>query len=467
LVVLTKAYQNHNKYIMRYYEIIREGYKEVQQKYVSAGIDPQSIEKTFNTYKDLVNRNQVSGNERNIDWWGKLPFDQFKAFVDDKSSDKSKTQIKRSKIPGKSINLVDNDNWHIVIPLDKDASCFHGKNSDWCTTKPNQSYFEEYFYDKEIILIYCKNNKTGGMWAIAAHKDTNKIEMFDQNDKSITRKEFNSQTRLNASKIVAIALKHQHNISSSRDVYKEALARINDYLKSDEYLGRNAKIEKDLILTKNGKLCYEYVKKIGREDYPEDIQLMIARIEGRPTGMLVSRYIKNPTEKVQLFVVQKDGEAIKYIDNPTEKAQLVAVTEDGNAIRYIKNPSEEVQLAAVTRRGIAIEFIDNPSEQVQLAAFKNSFGPVIKYIIEKGITPSNAVKLAAVNKDGFDIKHIDNPSEQVQLAAVKQDTRAINFIDNPSEEVQLTAVKQDTRAIEWIIKKGITPSEAVMKAAGL
>ena len=352
---------------MRYYEIIKEGYKEVQQKYITAGIDPQSVEKTFTSYKDLVNRNQVSGNERNIDWWGKQSFDQFKAFVDEKSSNHSTTQVKRSKIPGKSINLVDNENWHIVIPLDKDSSCFHGKNSDWCTTKPNQSHFEQYFYADEVILIYCKNNKTSGMWAIAAHKNTDRIEMFDQNDNSITKEAFNSQTGLDVDKIVAEALKHQPNISSSRDAYKEAIARIKKYLTSDDYLGRNSQVEKDLILTKNGNLCSIYMQKFGKEDYPLSIQLSA--------------------------VTQNDW-AIKYIDNPSEKIQLAAVTQYGEAIQYIKNPSEEVQLAAVTKNGLAIE-----------------------YIIHNGIIPSEKVKLAAVTEDGRAIEYIDNPSEAVKRAA--------------------------------------------------
>ena len=257
---------------MRYYEIIREGYKEVQQKYVSAGIDPESVEKTFKTYKDLVNRNQVSGNERNIDWWGKQSFDKFKAFVDEKSSEHSPTQLKRNKISGKSINLEENDDWLIVIPLDKDASCFHGDNSDWCTAKRDQSYFEGYFYDREVILIYCLSKKTGGMWAIAKHADTG-LEMFDQNDKTLTKEAFNSQTGLDVDKIVVEALKHQPNISSSRDVYKEAVARINNYLESDEYEVRNAQIEKDLILTKNGELCFKYMIRVGKENYPLSIQL--------------------------------------------------------------------------------------------------------------------------------------------------------------------------------------------------
>ena len=350
---------------MRYYEIIREGYKEVQQKYVSAGVDPQSIEKTFNAYKDLVNRNQVSGNERNIDWWGKQSFDQFKAFVDEKSSEKSTTQVKRSKLPGKSIKLVDNNNWLIVIPLDKDASCFHGKNSDWCTTKPKQLHFENYFYDKEVILIYCLSKKTGGMWSIATHADTGKLEMFDQINKPITKETFNSQTGLDVDKIVAKTSKHQPTISSSRDVYNEADARIEKYLNSG-IVGRNAQIEKDLILTKNGKLCFDYMIRVGEEDYPLSIQLDAVKY-----GLHIT-YIKNPTEKVKLAAVQQRGNAIEYIKNPSEAVQLAAVTQNGQAIRYIIQngitPSESVQLAAVTQNVEAIKYIENPSEAVKKAA---------------------------------------------------------------------------------------------------
>jgi len=36
-------------------------------------------------------------------------------------------------------------------------------------------------------------------------------------------------------------------------------------------------------------------------------------------------------------------------------------------IKYIKNPSEEVQLAAIGEDAFAIQWIENPSEKVQLA----------------------------------------------------------------------------------------------------
>ena len=471
---------------MRYYEIIREGYKEVQQKYVSAGVDPESVEKTFNTYKSLIDRNQLSGNERNIDWWGKQPFDQFKAFVDEKSSEHSPTQLKRNKIPGKSINLDENDDWLIVIPLDKNASCFHGDNSDWCTAKRDQSYFEQYFYDREVILIYCLSKKTGGMWAIATHADT-ELEMFDQNDKPLTKEAFNSQTGLYVDTIVEEALKHQPAVSSSRDVYKEALVRIKILLNSD-IVGRNAQIEKDLILTKNSDLCIDYMRNVGsNEDYPEIIQLIAVRKYG-----VYIKYIKNPTEKVQLVAVPQHEYAISYIIEkgitPSEKVKLAAVNSNGAAIQFIRNPSEEVQLAAVTKNAHAIQYIDNPSEQVQIAIVKQglwafeyienpsekvqlalitNFGyEAIQYITRKGITPSEKVQLAAVREDAIGaIKHIENPSEKVQLAAVTEDGLAIEYITRkgitPSEKVQLVAVTQNGWAIQGIEN----PSEAVKLAA--
>ena len=60
------------------------------------------------------------------------------------------------------------------------------------------------------------------------------------------------------------------------------------------------------------------------------------------------KYIKNPTEKVQLEAVRWSKLAIKYIiknigGNPSEKVQLEAVKRDVNAIKHFKNPSEKVK----------------------------------------------------------------------------------------------------------------------------
>ena len=199
---------------MRAKEFLIEGYKEVTQKYASAGADPAKVSNAITAFKEIVNKNQVSGNERNIDWWGKnKSFDEFSNFVNSIDLARTKTQVTRKKVVGNSINLIDNDKWLVVIPLDKEASCFHGKNSNWCTTKTNEKHFEEYF-GKGITLIYCLNKKTGGMWAIAAAKEG--MELFDQKDRKLTEAQFKQQTGMDPTKLVTLATKHENPIQKSR-----------------------------------------------------------------------------------------------------------------------------------------------------------------------------------------------------------------------------------------------------------
>ena len=55
---------------MRYNEFkLTEGYKEVQQKF-SQEADPTKVATAFDVFKKLVSANRISGQERNIDWWG-------------------------------------------------------------------------------------------------------------------------------------------------------------------------------------------------------------------------------------------------------------------------------------------------------------------------------------------------------------------------------------------------------------
>lgn len=201
---------------MKSQEFITEGYKEVAQKYIASGSDPTQVKDIINQFKDIVNKNQAKGDERNIDWWGKnKSFDEFNKFVKSIDIKRTKTQVKRQKIAGNSINIFENDNWLVVIPLDKDASCFHGKNTDWCTAKPNQEHFTEYF-SQRITLIYCINKQTGNKWAIAVSPYFSPKELFDQNDNSISKEQFISQTNLNPDQLAELASKHKKAIDVSR-----------------------------------------------------------------------------------------------------------------------------------------------------------------------------------------------------------------------------------------------------------
>ena len=82
---------------MRFIEFnITEGYKEVTSKF-NQEANPNDVANLIAKYRDLVNRNQVQGNERNIDWWGKQGWESFRKYVDAKSQQTSQTQQKKRK----------------------------------------------------------------------------------------------------------------------------------------------------------------------------------------------------------------------------------------------------------------------------------------------------------------------------------------------------------------------------------
>jgi hypothetical protein len=153
----------------------------------------------------------------------------------------------------------------------------------------------------------------------------------------------------------------------------------------------------------------------------------------------------NPSLKLQLLVVKKQGTVIEFIKNPSPEVQMAAVMNNGWALGFIKNPSPEVQMAALKRNGNAIQWFKNPSPELQLTAVKRA-PAAIRYIKN----PSLEMQMAAVNNFGHTIRYIKNPSPEVQMAAVRETFAAIEFIKNPSPEVQMAAVTRHPSAMEYI-----------------
>ena len=184
---------------MRAVEFIVEGYREAQQEFSQVHNNPEEVKDTISKYRNLVDRNQVQGEERNIDAWRKKGWANFKNFVDQKSTEVSRSQVKRAKIPGgDEAVLVSNKDWHITVPLNKAASCNIGSNTDWCTTKFDRTHYER--YEKEgVVLVYCIRADRK-KWAVAIYPEQyndehgRRYEIFDQQDNSIDDAEFYQQT---------------------------------------------------------------------------------------------------------------------------------------------------------------------------------------------------------------------------------------------------------------------------------
>ena len=312
--------------------VLLEGYKEATVEF-SQQADNATVADTLAKYRDLVNRNQVQGNERNIDYWRKQGWAAFKQFVDAKSLEKSKTQIKRKKVVGNSVTLKEDDNWLVVIPLDKEASCFHGKNSDWCTTKPNQTNFEDYFYNREVVLIYCLQKQTGGMWAIAGHEDLEQVEMFDQQDNTLTEAQFKQQTGLDPMALVDLALaKYGSQLSSVRTDYKTIKRNTERAIINANQ--RNAETEKNLTFLKDGFLTATYVHYLAHNGQDVDALPEVLKKSAVTNNPALIPSFKNLSERTLIDAVKAKSRALEHIKNPSHAVLAAALSNDPAAVKY-------------------------------------------------------------------------------------------------------------------------------------
>ena len=247
--------------IFELFQPIVEGYKEAQTDFEKS-VDVAEVKSTIDAYKQLVNKNQYQGNERNIDYWRKQGWEKFKLSVKALSDKPTKTEVKRSKNAGKSITLSEGNDWLIIIPLDKTASCFHGKNTDWCTTKPFANHYERYFYEQDVTLIYFLHKPTGNKWAIAVYQLADvKCEYFDRNNRQIDQTTFDQQTQLDSQKYIDQVMwaEHQPALSTARDEYKARLA----YIKSKMPFRKvDSKLEESLLYTKRIDYIIKYCKTV-------------------------------------------------------------------------------------------------------------------------------------------------------------------------------------------------------------
>jgi predicted chitinase len=350
---------------MRVTEFIAEGYKEVAQKYINSGVPAEDVQRAIAAFKELVNKNQVSGTERNIDWWGKKSFSEFTQFVNSIDPSRTKRQLKRGKIPGKSITLVDNDTWLVIVPLDKDASCFYGKNTDWCTAKRAPGHFEQHFYQDESILIYCINKQSGAKWAIASHTETSPMtsdntmrgseydgdtQYFDAEDDEISHSSFAAETKLSSEKLLNLALQKKDKIELARVPHSSTVTRVKDWLYGPRsYVDRDLSIEKDLLFINNTKYTYDYISELVSNNV--DVSKIPDRllVDAAVYSPSVLRYMNpQPNEKVLRDIVIEVPDAIRVIKNPSLEVQKIAVTEYPAAILLIKNPNPNTVKLAIT-----------------------------------------------------------------------------------------------------------------------
>ena len=262
---------------MRYYELITEDYKTVTKKFIDAGADSAEVDKYITQFKALGTKlnNIKDPADKNIDAWGKRSFSDFQKFVTD-----VRTQVtlgSQKKDAGTSIDITTPAQraagWYIIIPTNKEASCYHGTGTDWCVSKHNQDHFESYFLDKAVTLIFCLNDQQE-KWAIACHV-SGESEFFDAKDTSITQKQFDSATGLNSAKIIQAALSHA-GVEPARDAAK--LTSIPYLIKQLE--SPDPALERRILVSKNAMWANKYALKFKPGGWPAAEPVIAREAEG-------------------------------------------------------------------------------------------------------------------------------------------------------------------------------------------
>lgn len=436
-----------------------EGYKEAATEFAAAS-DQNTANTAIEKYKTLVTKNQATGIERNIDHWRKQGWDNFVKFIDSKADTPTSTQIKRKKVAGKSITIQEDDNWLIVVPLDKNASCFHGKDSNWCTTKLEKNYFNHYFHNNNITLVYCLQKQTGGMWAVAIHKDLpENSEIFDKADDSITSQEFSKQTGLDVydlhRRIVGKDSTHNPTLDATRTDHKKLANNIYIHLNAFDAYKRDPDLEKKLLSVEEPDMCELYIQKLwsaNREqkltNYPEEIAVIAAKNDSSYAN--VWTMVSDKNEKVHIATLTSNpselGAMLYSGYKPSEEAQLAAVTADGLAISdlisYGIEPSDKVIYAAVLNDPTIAGYLEDQKElgiqiplDLQLAVIKKHGKNGLRYLISGGLKVYRKTQEAAIKQDASTIEYISMPDSELQMLAVQTDPASFKHIRYPTPNV--------------------------------
>jgi len=299
---------------MRYYELITEDYPSVTKKFIDAGADSAEVKEYIAQFKKLNVDHKLDHlddpAEKNIDVWGSKTFADFKKFVDFKLD-----------LP---IFLPAPLGWQIYIPVTKTQSCFYthaDTRTTWCTAKPNQDNYEDYFLDINAILIYCFRSADKAHWAIACHKDLpDKFEFFNsqQQPPSLTQGQFDQQTGLNSAEIIQSALGHA-GVEPARAAAK--LTSIPHLIR--KALTPDPALEKKILATKNAMWMYEYALKFKpRVGWPA-AEPTIAN-DARLAYMYALNVMKKRWEPGELAIAQNAELAYRYARDVLEGERFLA-----------------------------------------------------------------------------------------------------------------------------------------------
>jgi hypothetical protein len=144
-------------------KIILADFKTTKKKFIDQGIEEDQIDTYFEDFKFLKDHNKIrSIEDKNIDNWGKKPWEEFVEFVDELKTEKSKSEeIREMKKEGAEL-VAEDDNWRVYKITTYEASRTYGSGK-WCITR-DEKWWKKYNRRSQFYFMLSKTRPENDTW---------------------------------------------------------------------------------------------------------------------------------------------------------------------------------------------------------------------------------------------------------------------------------------------------------------
>jgi len=323
--------------------------------------------------------------------------DEFKD-ADEPISGKAQQRAYKREILNQSKMVYRGQDGIIVIPETEEASIFWGRGTRWCTAATDsENYFDYYSKTGPLYVIIHNGTK------LQLHVESE--QFLNDQDEEINQDDYQE---FEAAKWAATKLPFekwviddgfdeliQYIPNPSEDFQVALTDQDPSYI---EDLNNPSEAVQLAAVSQNGYVI-QFI------DNPSE-QVQLAAV-GQVSHAI--KFIDKPSERVQLAAVNDNSELVMYIKKPLgDKVQALYIKTGGD-VSAIEDPSEYIQLMMINKSSFNISYINNPTPKVQLTAVTKT-----PFTISGIEHPTPEAQMVAVRDDPANIKYIDDPTPEVQ-----------------------------------------------------
>lgn len=303
---------------MKLFELFNllESFPVAKKTFQDQADDPAQVPEYLNKYRELAKKRIIPpAKAKDIVYWTKQGWDKFKNMIDDWKHTPTKSELKKIDKPTPDeydIAHEDEDSL-VVVPHSHNASCYVGRDTDWCTTKKHEEYFADYVYDRDVTLFYVINKHTGDKNAIAAHHDLKEVEYFDKNDNSLSREEFDKKSGIDSDDLIQTYLRKDPEAAmAKREKFKsEHQAALKHAQQA--VIDNKRDVEHEHAILRNPKAAVKYAEHFFPDGWPQAERAML--YYGNPDAMTNWAKLYYPDgwpEAEKILLKGNPEKAVKY-----------------------------------------------------------------------------------------------------------------------------------------------------------